>query len=61
MNKGRYYVTKKVAKKVISAAKNIAYERLYQRLETKENENKVFQLAKVRKRRIRDLGYIKSS
>jgi len=36
-------------------AKNNAYKRLYQRLNSKEGENEVFELARVRKRRTRDL------
>jgi len=38
VSKGRYKATKKVAKIVIAMAKNIAYERLYQKLETMEGK-----------------------
>jgi len=60
VNKGRYYDdhgAKIVVKKVAVVFKNIAYERLYQRLETKESE-RVFKLAKSKERRTRDLGNV---
>jgi len=40
-------------------AKNNAYERLYQRLNSKEGENEVFKLARVRERRTRDLSSVR--
>jgi len=47
---------KKVAKKVVAVAKSMAYDRLYQKLETKEGDKEVFKLEKARERRARDLG-----
>lgn len=35
-----------------------AYERLYQRLDSKADEKEVFKLARARKRRTRDLGSV---
>jgi len=40
-------------------AKNKTYERLYQKLETKEGEKDVFKLARARERKSRDLGCIR--
>ena len=40
-------------------AKNIAYERLCQKLDTKEGEKQVFKLARIRERRTRDLDHIR--
>jgi len=44
----------KVAKKAVALAKNNAYERLYQKLETKEVEKHVFKLARTREKKTRD-------
>jgi len=49
----------KVAKKAIDVAKSIAYDRLYQKLETNGGEKEVFKLVKIRKRRTRDLGVVR--
>jgi len=46
-NRGRYKASKKVAKKVVAVAKCGAYDRLYQKLETKEDEKEVFKLARA--------------
>ena len=45
----RYRAVKKVARKAVSVAKNMAFDRLYHRLETKEWENEIFKLARLRK------------
>ena len=37
----------------------MAYDRLYQRLETKEGEKEVFKLARAKERRTRDLGVVR--
>ena len=50
-----YKDAKKLAKKTVAIAKSHAYERLYQRLETREGENDVFKLAKAREKKSRDL------
>ena len=39
----------------MTVAKSMAFDRLYHRLETKEGEKDVFKLARIRKRRARDL------
>ena len=49
---------KKEAKKAITVAKNNAYERLYQRLESKE-EKEAFELARAREITTRDLGSVR--
>ena len=54
----RYKAAKKVAKKAVAVAKNLAFDRLY-RLETKEGEKEVFKLARVRERKTRDLGVVR--
>ena len=43
----------------MALAKNNAYERLYQRLNSKEGENEVFKLARARERRTRDLSSVR--
>jgi len=47
----RYKAVKKAAKKVVAVAKSTAYDRLYQKLETKEGEKEVFKLTRARERR----------
>jgi len=59
MREVTYTVAKKLAKKAVAIAKNDAYEKLYQKLETKEGEKDVFKLAKAREKRTRDLGGIR--
>ena len=56
-----YKVAKNLAKKVVAIAKNEAYKRLYQKLETKEGEKDVFKLAKAREKKTRDLGCVNVS
>jgi len=46
-------------RKAISIAKSKAYERLYQKLETKEGEKDVFKLARARANKTRDLGTVR--
>jgi len=45
-----YRDAKNVAKKAVAVAKNNAYERLYQKLESKEGEKEVFKLARAREK-----------
>jgi len=54
----RYKAAKKVAKKAVAVAKNMAFDRLYHRLETKEKKE-VFKLARPRERKTRDLGIVR--
>ena len=58
-NKVHYNIAKKEAKKLVAVAKTNAYEQLYKILESKEGENEVFKLARVRERRTRDLSSVK--
>ena len=55
----RYKAAKKVAKKAVAVAKNLAFDRLYHRLESKEGEKEFFKLARTRERKIRDLDVAK--
>ena len=50
---------KRDAQKVVTIAKSNVYERLYQKLESKEGEKEVFKLARAKARRTRDLGSTK--
>ena len=59
MREVTYKVAKKLVKKAAAIAKNDAYERLYQKLETKEGGKGVFKLAKARENKTRDLGCIR--
>jgi len=59
VNRIQYRIAKKQAKKAVVVAKNNAYERLYQRLSSKEGENGVFRLARARERGIRDLRSVR--
>ena len=59
VNKVQYRIAKREAKKAVVVAKNNTYERLYQRLNSKEGENEVFKLASVRERRTRDLSSVR--
>ena len=58
-HKLQYRIGKKEAKRVVAVAKNNAYERLYQKLIAKGEENEVFKLAGARERRTRDLGSVR--
>ena len=56
MREATYKDAKKLAKKAVAVAKNNAYERLYQNLETKEGERDVYKLARAREKKLRDLA-----
>ena len=47
-SKERYKKAKKKAKRTVAKVKNKAFQDLYERLETKEGVNEVFQIAKQR-------------
>ena len=49
-NKVQYRMAKRESKKAVVIAKNNAYEGLYQKLNSKEGENEVFKLTRVRER-----------
>ena len=53
-NRAQYRIAKE-AKKAMAVAKNNAYDKLYQRLNSKGGENEVFKLAGARERQTRDL------
>ncbi|XP_074362389.1 uncharacterized protein LOC141702638 [Apium graveolens] len=48
-----------MAKKTVAEAKSKAYEAMYNHLGTKEGQNGIYRLIKVRERRRRDLGFVK--
>jgi len=55
----RYKAANKVAKKAVTVVKSMTYDRLYQKLGTKEGEKEVFKLARARERKIRDFGVMR--
>ena len=52
----KYKVAKKTAKRAMNESKGQAYEDLYQRLSTKEGENDIYRMARVRERKTRDFN-----
>ena len=54
-----YKTARKQAKIEVAKARNRAYEELYEKLETKQGENEVFQLAKQRNRQIKDVQQVR--
>uniref|UniRef100_A0A8I6XAQ5 Endonuclease/exonuclease/phosphatase domain-containing protein n=1 Tax=Hordeum vulgare subsp. vulgare TaxID=112509 RepID=A0A8I6XAQ5_HORVV len=58
-NMEKYKVAKKAAKRAVSEARGRAYEDLYQRLNTKEGEKDIYNMAKIRERKTRDVGKVK--
>ena len=63
-NYERHKKAKKYVKKVVSNAKCKAHDHLCNKLETREGENDIFKLGKIRERKSRDLDrvkYIKSN
>lgn len=55
----KYKAAKKNAKKAVSEARGRAYEDLYHKLGTKEGENNVYKIAKLRERKTRDFSQVK--
>jgi hypothetical protein len=53
-----YKIVKRVAKRAVSVAKGQAYDGLYQRLGTKE-ENDIYRMVRIRERKTRDINQIK--
>uniref|UniRef100_A0A8I7BC79 Endonuclease/exonuclease/phosphatase domain-containing protein n=1 Tax=Hordeum vulgare subsp. vulgare TaxID=112509 RepID=A0A8I7BC79_HORVV len=58
-NMQKYKVAKKAAKRAVSEVSGRAYEDLYQRLNTKEGERDICKMAKIRERKMRDVGEVK--
>ena len=56
-----YRIARREAKSAVAAAKNNAYDRLYERLDSKECEKEVFKLARAQERRTRDLNSVRCS
>jgi len=59
VNRMHHRIAKREAKNAMAVAKNYVYERLYQRLESKEGEKEVFKLARSEKRRTTDLSSVR--
>ena len=59
VNRVQYRFAKKEAKKAVAVTKDNAYEKLYQRLNSKEDESEVFKLARARERQSRDLSSVR--
>jgi hypothetical protein len=59
INIERYKVAKKTAKRAVSETKGQAYDDLYRRLSTKEGEEDVYKIARIRERKTRDLNQVK--
>jgi hypothetical protein len=49
----------KTTKRVVSEAKGRAYDDIYRRLSTKEGEKDVYKMARIQKRKTRDLNQVK--
>ncbi|KAJ3706103.1 hypothetical protein LUZ61_009808 [Rhynchospora tenuis] len=55
----KYKLGKKNVKKAVNEAKGLAFEDLYQKLNTKEGEKDVYKIARNRDRKTRDLNQVK--
>src|SRR4051812_13006917 len=55
----KYKMAKKAAKRAIGEARGRAYEDLCQWLGTKEGERDIYKMAKIRDRKMRDIGQAK--
>jgi hypothetical protein len=54
-----YKIAKRVAKRAVSVAKGQTYDGLYQRLGTKEGEQDIYRMARIREMKTRDINQIK--
>jgi uncharacterized protein YjhX (UPF0386 family) len=55
----KYKKVKRNAKKVVSEARGQTYAELYRKLDTKDDENDVYKIAKLRERKTRDFNQVK--
>jgi hypothetical protein len=55
----KYKEARRNAKKAVSKVRGQAYTELYQKLDTKEGENDVYKMAKLRERKTRDFHQVK--
>jgi hypothetical protein len=55
----KYKKARRNAKKTVSEARGQAYTELYRKLDTKEDENDVYNIAKLRERKTRDFHQVK--
>jgi hypothetical protein len=55
----RYKVVKKTTKQTVSEARGRMYDRLYQRLGTKEWEKDIYMMTKSQERKTRDIIQVK--
>ena len=51
----RYKLAKKEAKKAVQKARAKVYKEVYEKLDTKEVENDIYCIARIRERKTRDL------
>jgi hypothetical protein len=58
-NVEQYKVAKKITKRMVSEASGQMYDRLYQRLGTKEGEKDIYRVAKSRERKTGDIIQVK--
>jgi len=59
IRRGRYKVAKKEAKKAVTVAKSMTFDRLYHKLKTKKGKKEVFKLARARERKTKDLDIVR--
>ena len=59
VNKEQYRMEKREAKNAMPVAKNNTYERLYQRLDSKEGEKEVYKLPRAKETHTRDLSSVR--